>query len=263
MKMLRILRLLLAKNGWIWTALFVTNTALRKLFGHESVRLNSGMAERERRLGLPGWGDLTASEEIWNSWDWSRGGEEWTPSEEWKRSLVRYLMEPLARGERVLEIGPGGGRWSVELAPLASRLILVDISERCIEVCRQRLKDFDHVEFHVNDGQALGGVGDGSVSAVWSFDVFVHLAPDVVAGYLAEIARVLEPGGHGLIHHGGDGGLSGGFRSRVTADDFAEMLAAHGLVLEEQFDRWGEANEFGVEAYGDVISRFVRASRQR
>lgn len=259
MKILRVVRLLLAKNGWIWTVLFVVNTALRKLFGYESVRLNATMAERERRLGVPGWGDLAASEEIWNAWDWSKGGEEWTPSEEWKRSLIHCLMEPLARGERVLEIGPGGGRWSVELAPLAERLVLVDLSDACIEACRERLAHFDHVEYFVNDGQTLDGVGDESVSVVWSFDVFVHLAPEVMEKYLGEIARVLEPGGRGLIHHGGDGGLSGGFRSRVTGEDFARMLVTHGLVLEEQFDSWGEGNPFGVKDYGDVISRFVRA----
>jgi 2-polyprenyl-3-methyl-5-hydroxy-6-metoxy-1,4-benzoquinol methylase len=75
----------------------------------------------------------------WTGWDWSQRGEEWNVSEEWKQSLIEDVLERLIPvGATVVEIGPGAGRWSAALASRASRLILVDVSERPLELCRER-----------------------------------------------------------------------------------------------------------------------------
>ena len=42
-------------------------------------------------------------------------------------------------------------------------------------------------------GSDLSGVGDGSIDAMWSFDVFVHVSPRDQAAYLQEIARGWRP----------------------------------------------------------------------
>jgi hypothetical protein len=67
----------------------------------------------------------------WSRYDWSARGEEWNASPEWKQALVRDVLERwIPAGGAVLEIGPGGGRWSAVLAARASQLVLVDVSER-------------------------------------------------------------------------------------------------------------------------------------
>ena len=49
----------------------------------------------------------------WTKFDWSAKGEEWTPFPSWKQSLVKHVLEPnIPLGSRILEIGPGGGRWT-------------------------------------------------------------------------------------------------------------------------------------------------------
>ena len=58
----------------------------------------------------------------------------------------------------------------------------------------------------------LNGVPSEVVDFVWSYDVFVHLDPECVQGYLREIYRVLKSGGVAVIHHPGQHPLRIGLR---------------------------------------------------
>ncbi len=114
------------------------------------------------------------------------------------------------------------------------------------------------MEFHVNDGKSLSAIDSNSVDGVWSFDVFVHIAPPDVDAYLGEITRVLRPGGRAVIHHAKagreDGAADIGQRSNMTAAEFAGMVAKHGLTLVDQFGSWGRAGEFKLTKKWDIIS---------
>jgi hypothetical protein len=67
---------------------------------------------------------VEANLELWSRYDWSRKGEEWTLSDEWKESLVKHVMEPnIPEGCRVLEIGPGMGRWRPQPSGPSSRQV--------------------------------------------------------------------------------------------------------------------------------------------
>jgi ubiquinone/menaquinone biosynthesis C-methylase UbiE len=185
-------------------------------------------------------------------------GEEWTASEEWKQALVDEVLLPtIPAGCTVVEIGPGGGRWSVLLAPRSERLVLVDVAQRPLDLVAERLRDAGNVEYVLTDGAALTGVADTSVDAVWSFDVFVHIAPGDQAGYLAEIARVLRPGGVAAIHHA-DGRNRGlvpsrtGWRAPMTTELFAALARERGLRVERVVRSWSGGP--ALDAFGDAIT---------
>ena len=95
----------------------------------------------------------------------------------------------------MLEIGAGGGRWSEPLLERAGALTLVDVTPHVLDVLGERFGADPRVTLVRSGGADLPGVPDRSIDVVWSFDVFVHVAPLDQAGYLAEIARVLRPGG--------------------------------------------------------------------
>jgi ubiquinone/menaquinone biosynthesis C-methylase UbiE len=154
----------------------------------------------------------------WSAYDWSGLSEEWTASPEWKQGLIEdVLARWIPGGGVVLEIGPGAGRWSEVLASRASRLVLVDVlvdvSERPLELCRERFDGDTGVQYVLSSGSDLPGIPAGSIEAVWSFDVFVHVAMGDQAAYLGEIARVLAPGGAAIVHHS-DGRNRGQLPSR-------------------------------------------------
>src|SRR5262245_45405246 len=72
---------------------------------------------------------VEANLDRWTGWDWSALGEEWNASSEWKQALIDdVLLTTIPPGGTVLEIGPGGGRWSEALAARAERLVLVDVT---------------------------------------------------------------------------------------------------------------------------------------
>lgn len=206
---------------------------------------------------------MAENEQRWERWDWSSLGEEWTASPEWKQALIdEVLLRVIPEGGTVLEIGPGGGRWSVVLAPRAERLVLVDVAQRVLDLSRERLGPLDTVSYVLSSGADLPGVDDGSVDAVWSFDVFVHVAPLDQVRYLEEIARVLRPGGVAAIHHA-DGRNRGqlpsrlGWRAPMSAGLFAALAEERGLALREQIRSWsGGRHDLG--AFGDVITVLER-----
>lgn len=233
---------------------------------------------------------------IWDAeWDWSQDGDEWVgqaercgrPYDEWKRSVVdRFLAPRITSQTAVLEIGPGHGRWTREIAPRCGHLVLADLSASCIEHCRARLADRADVAYHVTDGRSLTGVADASIDFAWSFDAFVHMDRDVIAAYLGELARVLRSGGAATIHHAGrrhaflmlrwmralggpaaslykllsmgQRGDGDGWRSDVSARLFADMAGSCGLRVVSQVRRWGEGDAFGVPRFRDVVTTLER-----
>jgi SAM-dependent methyltransferase len=95
-----------------------------------------------------------------------------------------------------LEIGCGIGRLLKPLAARCKRVIGIDLAPQMIDFAREYLHAVDNAELHVNDGKSLGMVPDQSVDFVYSMLTFQHITlPEVVDAYLAEIRRVLKPGG--------------------------------------------------------------------
>jgi SAM-dependent methyltransferase len=245
-------------------AAYALMAVARKLAAWLPDQLDDQMLAIEGRRGVLGpahrrWAQhsVARNREVWSHWEWSRGGEEWTASPEWKQTLIDdVLVSVVPAGGTVLEIGPGAGRWTAALHELAERLILVDITDTTLELCRELLGDPENVTYVRTDGAGLRDIATASLDAVWSFDAFVHIAPLDVAAYLKEIGRTLRPGGVALIHHTGRRDRLG-WRSPMTAGLFASLAREGGLTVERQFDRWA-GGRFGVDRQGDVLTRLRR-----
>lgn len=159
--------------------------------------------------------DLKNNIDLWNSvehWETgSRGngvplkdGEKWSAGWgdsrfQWYATLLPRIHGFLPAGT-ILEIACGRGRWSQYLKDACDRLILMDISQNCVDYCRERFAGESHVEYFVGSGSDLA-VADASVDFVFSFDSLVHADINVMEGYLREIDRVLKPGGGAFLHH--------------------------------------------------------------
>jgi ubiquinone/menaquinone biosynthesis C-methylase UbiE len=219
---------------------------LRAFFSRNVQVIDRLLETLELKYNLPGRNSVDANKMLWDTWDWRHGGEEWTLSEEWKRSLIEDVMARYIRPNGiVLEIGPGAGRWTEALRQMSKLVIVVDVSEVCIDLCKERFSHVDNISYHVNDGRTLPFIGDETIDSIWSFDVFVHIAPSDIESYISELSRVLKKGGVGIIHHASTHARHG-FRSRTTPDLIVHFLTRHRLALLDQFTTWGDRNQFSI-----------------
>ncbi|MBP7865105.1 MAG: class I SAM-dependent methyltransferase [Acidobacteria bacterium] len=149
---------------------------------------------------------VTENQALWGgTYDWSGAGDEW--SARWGSTEMQWYgaiyprIQAFLPVDTLLEVAPGFGRWTQYLKAHCRRLVLVDLSEKCIAACRERFRGDARLEYHVNDGKSLAGVDDDSVDFVFSFDSLVHVDLGVLRAYLGETARTLRKDGAGFIHH--------------------------------------------------------------
>jgi ubiquinone/menaquinone biosynthesis C-methylase UbiE len=252
---IRIAKIALKENGAWWCLLllvYLTSSSLaHKVFG--------AMDRHRRTKNIPGINSRALNKEIWESWNWSAAGEEWSQSVGWKRGLIRsVLQQTMPRQADILEVGPGAGRWTESLLDRSRTYVGVDISSTCVAHCQKRFAAYPNAKFLVGSGSDLNGVADGAVDAIWSFDVFVHINRAEFDSYLGEFARVLKAGGLAVIHHGTVGGAQGGWRSNLLAGDLSEMLDRHGFEVKETVSSWTDEDAVHRFEYGDVITVFGR-----
>lgn len=248
---LKLAKIVVRENGLLWCLLLLTYYAASSV-AHRSFH---ALDRLRRARHIPGLNSATLNKAIWEAWDWSANGDEWTHSQQWKEALIRgVLQREIAVDQDILEIGPGAGRWTGALLARARRYVGIDISSVCVDQCRQRFGHDSRATFAVGSGCDLAAVADASVDAIWSYDAFVHINAAEVEGYVNEFKRVLRPAAVAVIHHGGVGGAAGGWRSNLTSDGLQQMLHRSGLLLEQSFDRWADGGITHSLSYGDRIA---------
>jgi 2-polyprenyl-3-methyl-5-hydroxy-6-metoxy-1,4-benzoquinol methylase len=136
---------------------------------------------------------------------WTCAGNDWSdaygdPATQWFGSILPRLHRFIPTGT-ILEIAPGFGRWTNYLHHVSNRLIVVDLSARCIEACKARFQGINHIEYHVNDGRSLAMVDAHSVDLVFSFDSLVHVEMDIIRAYLSQLGTILSSQGAAFLHH--------------------------------------------------------------
>ncbi len=199
--------------------------------------------------------------------DWSQTGDEW--SDVWGGTSMEWYFFILPRihsfvpAQTILEIGPGHGRWTGFLAPLCQRLIAVDVSEKCVQVCREKFKDRSNISCYANDGKSLDMVPDGSIDFVFSFDSLVHAEEDVLDAYLRQLSVKLKKNGTGVIHHSNIGAYRTyfGLVNRIPQGILKRGLIKFNLIDNERWrahsmtaDKFrDQARKYGLQCTGQEI----------
>ena len=97
-------------------------------------------------------------------------------------------------GERVLDLGVGGGRTTPYLVERASEYVGIDYAEAMVEVCQNK---FPAVKFQVADASNLREIPDAAFDVVvFSFNGIDYIVPDESRyACLEHVHRILAPGG--------------------------------------------------------------------
>jgi 2-polyprenyl-3-methyl-5-hydroxy-6-metoxy-1,4-benzoquinol methylase len=160
----------------------------------------------------------------YDEWHHAVGSDSGAPDAPWHRLVAKHLGE-LASNAHVLEIACGRGALAAYLATLgASRVVAVDLSPVAVELTRRMASErhLDQVEAAVGDIQDMS-YETSSFDIVISCETVEHV-PDPVRA-VAELARVLKPGGVLLLTTPNYLSLSGAHRAyrRVRGKSTSEV----------------------------------------
>lgn len=186
-----------------------------------------------------------------------------TPAEHCLRLMHLRAYDEAVRhavGRDALDVGCNTGYGTIRFAPVAGRVVGVDVSPRAIDAARQRAPE-GRPEFVQTSGFELPFPA-ASFDLVTSFQVLEHV-PDPVK-FLRELARVLRPGGTVILATPNAAtrlypGMTPWNRFHVReyrADELAQMLR---MI----FGRVRVLGMFGAPGLYDTEIRRVDAARQR
>jgi SAM-dependent methyltransferase len=112
-----------------------------------------------------------------------------------RRFLIRFIQP----GWRVLEVGAGPGRFTIELATLGASAVVSDISAVQLELNRAKVARAGHEpaveDRRLADIRDLSAFADGSFDGVVAYGGPISYAFEHAETALAECLRVTRPGG--------------------------------------------------------------------
>lgn len=121
--------------------------------------------------------------------------------EEYPAFLDKHFIRPFFGDQCgvMLEIGPGGGRFTSFLIDRCTRIIAADTSPAMLKLLKKRFEGDGRLQPILLDGSGVPQVADRSLDTAFSWGVFVHLQHWDVFNYFTELKRTLKPGGKAII----------------------------------------------------------------
>lgn len=168
----------------------------------------------------------------------ARLGEEWGRLDHAVQVIDEWILPHVGAASVCGEIGTGGGRVAVRVAPRVGEFHAFDISRKMLALVQTELADVAGVRYHHLEAPALPADLTGRFDFLYSFDVFVHLDLHVQWRYLQEIRRALKPGGRAFLH---------------TAN----------LTAEAGWQRFAEQERYRVEGFYFTTPQAVRTLVER
>ena len=114
-------------------------------------------------------------------------------------SLEQYpipeLTLPRGDGRRLLDVGCSWGRWSIAAARLGFEVIGIDPSLGAVMAARRVARQLGLPNRYIVADARYVPLPDSSIDVTYSYSVLQHFSPADAAGAVAEMGRVLKPGG--------------------------------------------------------------------
>jgi SAM-dependent methyltransferase len=214
---------------------------------------------------------------VWDALWSNKGLPDWdTLSEDILRALLREVGP--VQGRCLVEAGSGSGRISLDLASRGAAVTLVDLSPVALAVARERFQRAARQAVFLRADIRDMPLPDASFDVAWSAGVLEHLPAPGRRRALAEMGRVVRPGGRViavvpfarcLIYRIGKwwSERSGDwpYGREEPLDTLGPDLAAAGLRLEREYSFGFEHSFYFIDfiadagPFKDVVARWYAA----
>jgi ubiquinone/menaquinone biosynthesis C-methylase UbiE len=159
---------------------------------------------------------------------------------------------PLDQGATVLDLGAGVGQWTFRIAPRVRRIVAVEYAKALVAIGRTEAqkREARNVEFVVSPAESFRT--NEQFDAVFISGLFVYLTDEQAAGLMANLLRLVRPGGRLILR---DGTSILRQRHQIT-DRFSEILKAHYSAIyrtAEEYRALFTAAGFALEREGQVF----------
>lgn len=149
-----------------------------------------------------------------------------------------FLLPYVPREATVVEIGPGGGRWTRYMLHV-NKLYAVDFYQELLDELKSNFSS-ENLVFVKNNGTDFPGIPDESVDFLFSFDVFVHLDVEIIDEYLRNMRALLKPCANVVIHYSDKtkplARSNQGF-SQNDPETMRQLVTSHGYHIYEEDTR--------------------------
>jgi cyclopropane fatty-acyl-phospholipid synthase-like methyltransferase len=196
----------------------------------------------KRRRSLPAWflsavRVLPGKDDIYGL-EWGNP-DAYAPLRHVRDHFLRPYVSPQTT---VVEIGPGGGRWTRYMAA-AKQIYAVDYHQELLDELKSNIAS-DNMIFVKNDGDNFPGIPSASVDFVFSFGTFVHLDRDIIDRYLYNLKPLLKPEANVVLHYADKSKLLAKINRSFSDNDrdrMRKLVLSHGYsVYEEDWKTtWG------------------------
>ncbi len=148
------------------------------------------------------------------------------PDRKWREREENLLDLVRPTGtETLLELGSARGDTSFFFAPRVAKVIGLDGEPLAIDLARRRAQELGHsnVEFVLADAGDFPQIPDASIDVAAAFDFLEHVTDATLTRMLAEVRRVLKPGGRFVGY-------------TPNREHVVERLKAGNVILKQQPD---------------------------
>ena len=147
----------------------------------------------------------------------------------------KFLIPYLSSNTSVLEIGPGGGRWTQYMLE-TKHIYVVDYHQEILDELKSNF-DMPNMTFINNNGNDFPDIPEKSIDLLFSFGVFVHLDIDIIDNYLKNIKPLLHKKSNVIIHYS-DKTKPMAKRNRSFSDNnpdkMRKLVLSHGYSIYEE-----------------------------
>jgi ubiquinone/menaquinone biosynthesis C-methylase UbiE len=158
---------------------------------------------------------------------------------------MHFLQKYINEGDLVLEIGPGPGRFTIELAKLGAKISIVDISNAQLKMNEEKVREAgfeDSIEWRRKlDILNLEGIPDNTFDSTVVFGGPLSYVLDFVDQAIEEVIRVTKPCG-------------------IILASVMSCLGTYHHLIRNVFEEWAE---MGMENFdeitqtGDVLGKMA------